>query len=132
MHTPSSPRRLQEDRAVEAECTKPAGFGPDRHVYDRITEARLDALEAQMADVAVTMREAVAAGMREALTDPDVLAAVWTAAMKQGRVGLHQRVGRLVISKWMAIAALCFTLATYIGWPATLKILVGLVKGDAP
>lgn len=103
----------------------------DRETMDRITDSRLSTLEAQMADVAVTMREAVAAGMREALTDPDVLAAVWTAAMKQGQAGLHQRVGRWVFSKWMAIAVICVTLASYIGWPATLKILVGLVKGDA-
>ena len=106
--------------------------GPERRVYDRITDARLSTLEAQMADVAVTMREAVADGMRQALTDPEVLAAVWSAAMKQGQAGMHQRVGRWVFSKWTAILALVLLAANYIGWPATLKLLLGLSKGDTP
>lgn len=105
--------------------------GQERRSRDRITDARLDLLEAQMADVAVVMTDAVAAGMRQALTDPAVLSAVWAAAMKQGQVGLHQRVGRWVFSRWVAIGLLFVVLASYIGWPATLKIVMGLIKGDA-
>ena len=105
--------------------------GQERRTRDRITDARLDELEHQIAGISVVMQEAVAAGMRQALTDPAVLSAVWAAAMKQGQVGLHQRVGRWVFSRWVAIGLLFVVLASYIGWPATLKILMGLIKGDA-
>lgn len=109
--------------------TTPEWDGEERR--QKITEDRIGLLEQQMAGVVVVMRQAVADGMRQALTDPVVLGAVWSAAMKQGQAGLHMRAGRLIFSRWFAIAAIFATLASFIGWPATLKILLGLVRGDA-
>lgn len=115
----------------------PRYTGPERR-----SDRRLDALEAQhralgaghamltdqMADLTVGMREAVADGMRQALTDPAVLAAVWDAAMTQGQRGLHERAGRWIFSRWSGLALLLYMLAQYIGWPAALKALLGLSK----
>ena len=51
--------------------------GPERRrTEDRITEARLRALEQQMADIAVVMRESVRGGLRDAVADPEL----WDAA----------------------------------------------------
>lgn len=109
--------------------------GPEKRAYashaERITQARLRTLESQMGDIAAVMTEAVAQGMRQALTDPAVLSQVWSAAMKQGQQGLHQRVGRFVFSRWTGIAAMFILLASYIGWPATLKVIFGMFKGSA-
>lgn len=118
------------------DSTEPVGY-QRRSTWDgnerrqKLAEDRLDLLEQQMAGMSVVMADAVAQGMRQALTDPAVLSAVWLAAMKQGSRGLHERAGRWLFSKWFAIAALVIMAASYIGWPATLKILLGLVKGDA-
>lgn len=112
----------------------PDYVGPERRLHlsarDRAADARLRTLEHQVAGIAVVMQEAVAAGMRQALTDPRVLSQVWEAAMKQGQAGLHQRAGRWLFSRWTAILVMVFLLASYIGWPATAKLLFGLVKGD--
>lgn len=69
--------------------------------------------------------------MRDAMTDPDVLASMWETAMKQSQKAIHQRAGRWLFSKWTAILAFVFVLASYIGWPATLKLIVGVAgKGE--
>lgn len=83
----------------------------------------------QMADITVSMRDAVAEGMRQTLTDPEVLAAVWEAAMKQGQRGLHERAGRWLFSRWTGLVVLLMLLAQYIGWPAAVKALLGITKG---
>lgn len=110
--------------------------GPERRAHashaERITQARLRTLESQMGDIAAVITEAVAQGMRQALTDPAVLSQVWSAAMEQGQQGLHQRVGRFVFSRWTGIAAMFILLASYIGWPATLKVIFGMFKGGTP
>lgn len=52
-------------------------IGPERRrAEDRITDARLRQLEAQMGDIAVVMRDAVSQGLRDAVSDP----ALWDAA----------------------------------------------------
>lgn len=103
--------------------------GPERRHIDLLQNQRILNLEQQIADISVVMRASVYEGMRAAMTDPEVLAAMWGAAMKQSQVALHQRAGRWLFSKWTAILAFVMVLASYIGWPATLKLLAGVVKG---
>lgn len=118
--------------------------GPERRrgVHTRpLTEAdmrgrdnRLRALEAsnnllteQMAQMTVAMSGAVAAGIRQALTDPALLTAVFDAAVVQSRKGIYAQAGKWVFSRWTGIAVIVYMLSSYLGWPATLKVLWGLV-----
>ena len=60
--------------------------GPERRrAEDRITEARLRHLELQMADIAVTMRDAVTAGLRDAVADPQLWEAAGRAMREQAQ-----------------------------------------------
>ena len=60
--------------------------GPERRrAEDRITDARLLALEHQMADIAVTMRESVTAGLRDAVADPQLWEAAGRAMREQAQ-----------------------------------------------
>lgn len=101
--------------------------GTDRRKLD-VQNTRLRALEMQMADIAVVMADAVENGMRRAMTDPDVISAMFSEAMKQGQRGIHERAGRLLFSKWTGILGILVVLASYIGWPATLKMILGIGK----
>lgn len=59
---------------------------PDRRrSHDRITDARLRQLEDQMADIAVTMREAVHTGLRDAVSDPQLWEAAGAAMREQAQ-----------------------------------------------
>ncbi len=113
--------------------------GPERRrqasTSERITQARLGLLESQQADMAVTIREATAAALRDVLTDPKVLGAIWDAALSQAQRGAAERTGRwiwgsakLVLSKWLLIAAIVLVVAQVSGWPVAAKVF-GLVKG---
>lgn len=109
----------------------PLYAGPDRRrAEDRITEARLRQLEAQMADIAVTMRDAVGHGLRDAVADPQLWEAAGKAMREQaqsaaggwllGGVGaLGKRVAWIV-----AIGAGVYALG---GWSA----LAALIKAQA-
>lgn len=103
---------------------------PDRRAEDRITSARLRVLEEQMADIAVTMRHSVTAGLRDAVADPELWEAVGKAMREQtqsaaggwllGGIGaLGKRAAWIV-----AIGAGVYALG---GWSA----LVALIKAQA-
>jgi hypothetical protein len=105
--------------------------GPERRrTEDRITEARLRALEQQMADIAVTMREAVGAGLRDAVADPQL----WEAAGRAMREQAQSAAGGWLLggvgalgkrAAWvLAIGAGVYALG---GWSA----LVALIKAQA-
>lgn len=64
----------------------PLYTGPERRrAEDRLTDSRLRALEMQMADIAVTMREAVSAGLRDAVADPQLWEAGGRAMREQAQ-----------------------------------------------
>lgn len=104
--------------------------GTERRRVDLIQNNRIAQLEHQIADIAVVMRKAVSEGMQDAMTNPEVLTAMWGAAMTQSQKAIHQRAGRWLFSKWFAIGALVVAVASYIGWPATIKLLVTALEGD--
>lgn len=105
--------------------------GPERRrAEDRITEARLRHLEEQMADIAVVMRDAVTAGLRDAVADPQL----WDAAGKAMRQQAQSAAGGWLLGgvgalgkrlAWIvAIAAGVYALG---GWSA----LAALIKAQA-
>lgn len=109
----------------------PMYSGPERRrAEDRITEARLRQLEEQQADIAVTMREAVRQGLRDAVADPQL----WDAAGKAMREQAQSAAGGWLLggvgalgkrAAWiLAIGAGVYALG---GWSA----LVALIKAQA-
>lgn len=103
----------------------------------RALENGQDVLTQQMAEIVIEMRQAVAAGMREALTDPEVLAGMWDAAMRRAQQAAAQQIGRSVIgsvraffSRWVVIALIVIIVGQYMGWGGALKVLAGIVKGS--
>lgn len=127
---------------MDKTMTEPtAGVGTGRGEHGdrlRALERGHDVLTHQMAEIVVEMREAVAAGMREALTDPEVLAGMWDAAMTRAQQAAAASTGRWVLgsikaffNKWLVIAVIVVLLGQYIGWPAAMKVLAGIVKGDS-
>lgn len=91
-----------------------------------------------MADMAVVMRDAVAQGVSQALTDPTVHDQVWGAILTRVQRGAAERTGRwflgslgALLNRWTVIAALVLLVGQYIGWPAALKLLFGAIKGAA-
>ena len=105
---------------------------------ERIFEARVRLLEAQVADMAVVMRDAVAQGVSQALTDPVVHDAVWNTILTRAKSGAAERTGRwflgslgALLNRWVVIGALVMLVGQYIGWPAALKVLFGAIKGAA-
>lgn len=108
----------------------PTYTGPDRRAEDRLTAARVRVLEEQMADIAVVMREAVRAGLRDAVADPQL----WDAAGKAMREQAQSAAGGWLLggvgalgkrAAWiLAIGAGVYALG---GWSA----LVALIKAQA-
>lgn len=105
--------------------------GPERRrAEDRITDARLRHLEEQMADIAVTMRQAVGQGLRDAVADPQL----WDAAAKAMRQQAQSAAGGWLLggvgalgkrAAWViAIGAGVYALG---GWSA----LAALIKAQA-
>ena len=102
--------------------------GQERRKIDLMQNSRIQTLEMQMADIALVMADAVENGMRRAMTDPDVVGAMFSEAMKQGQRSIHERAGRLLFSKWTGILGIMIVLASYIGWPSALKMFLGIDK----
>lgn len=95
-----------------------------------------DLLAHQMADIVVELRGAVADGMRQALTDEDVLSGMWDAAMRRAQQAAAQQIGQSVIgsvraffSRWVVIALIVIIVGQYVGWGGALKVLAGILKG---
>lgn len=102
----------------------------------RAVERGHEMLTHQMADMVVELRGAVADGMRQALTDEDVLSGMWDAAMRRAQQAAAQQIGQSVIgsvraffSRWVVIALIVIIVGQYVGWGGALKVLAGIVKG---
>lgn len=106
----------------------PIYTGPDRRAEDRITAARLRVLEEQMADIAVTMRHSVTAGLRDAVADPEL----WEAAGKAMREQAQSAAGgwllggaRALLQRAAWVVAILSGVYALGGWGA----VVAWVKG---
>lgn len=103
----------------------------------RAVERGHEVLTHQMADIVVELRGAVADGMRQALTDEDVLSGMWDAAMRRAQQAAAQHIGQSVIgsvraffNRWVVIALIVIIVGQYVGWGGALKVLAGIVKGS--
>lgn len=112
---------------------------PDDEMMQRLraVERGHEVLTHQMADIVVELRGAVADGMRQALTDEDVLSGMWDAAMRRAQQAAAQQIGQSVIgsvraffSRWVVIALIVIIVGQYVGWGGALKVLAGLTKGS--
>lgn len=112
---------------------------PDDEMMQRLraVERGHEVLTHQMADIVVELRGAVADGMRQALTDEDVLSGMWDAAMRRAQQAAAQQIGQSVIgsvraffSRWVVIALIVIIVGQYVGWGGALKVLAGILKGS--
>lgn len=112
---------------------------PDDEMMQRLraVERGHEVLTHQMADIVVELRGAVADGMRQAMTDEDVLSGMWDAAMRRAQQAAAQQIGQSVIgsvraffSRWVVIALIVIIVGQYVGWGGALKVLAGILKGS--
>lgn len=112
---------------------------PEDEVMQRLraVERGHEMLTHQMADIVVELRGAVADGMRQALTDEDVLSGMWDAAMRRAQQAAARQIGQSVIgsvkaffSRWVVIALIVIIVGQYVGWGGALKVLAGILKGS--
>lgn len=112
---------------------------PDDEMMQRLraVERGHEVLTHQMADIVVELRGAVADGMRQALTDEDVLSGMWDAAMRRAQQAAAQQIGQSVLgsvraffSRWVVIALIVIIVGQYVGWGGALKVLAGILKGS--
>lgn len=87
-----------------------------------------DALATMLEKLPEALELATERAMRRVMTDKTLHEQIGASVMEQATTNMHRRVGRFIFTKWFALVALVFVVASAIGWPATIKAVLSLGK----
>lgn len=96
----------------------------DEHAQRVVSQA----LETMLEQLPAALEAATERAMRRVATDKALHLQIGESVLEQAAGNMHRKIGRLVFSRWFALAALVVVVANAIGWPATIKALFGLAK----
>ena len=95
--------------------------------HDARVDDRIRAVTDTIAkDLSEAFQQAFVAGMWHLIQDPDFRATLGRNAAEDGKRFFKESVGGFMLSRWAAIAVLVVGIASYIGWPTTLKWMLSV------